>query len=319
MNDFEYKLTSQLNYFLSNFGRKAIINDDSAKIATILLKEIDDKTNDGLYDCKYLFCKVDLPINQGDYLTINNIKYLAIHEDEPFNGVYKRFIIKRIVHIINFNNKGNIVKVPAIIQTTIVGAKDKEYVRFAVGKIRITIPDTNDNKFIKIDNRIITMASAWKITGITTEDKGLKHLYLEKDLFSSSYDDVENEVADRWQYENKPEDDPNPQIKPVEPPEKPKPLEYKLTENMGFSIHRFNTNTFIAHKFINGAKIPCKFEYKIDYNSLNIDVIEIFNPTVDDLGIKIRNKKCKNGEIIYLLVLDEGKEVIRQEIKLINF
>lgn len=290
MNDFEYKLTSQLNYFLSNFGRKATINGDSSKTATILLKKIDDKTNDGLYDCKHLFCKVDLELNQGDYLTINNVKYLIIHEDEPFNGVYKRFIIKRIVHIINFNNKGTIVKVPAIIQTTIVGAKDKEYVRLAVGKIRITIPDTDNIKFVKIDNRIITMSSAWKITGITTENKGLKHLYLEKDSFNTCYDDIENEIVDRWQYENKPEDNPNPQVKPVEPP-KPNEIHakdgvpiYKLTEDMGFTIHRFNTNTFVAHKFVNGVKMPCNFEYKIDYNGLNTDAIEIF-ATYDNIGI----------------------------------
>lgn len=33
----------------------------------------------------------------------------------------------------------------------------------------------------------------------------------------------------------------------------------------------------------------------------------------------MQNKKCAEGEIIYLIVLDEGTEVIRHEIKLINF
>ena len=175
-----------------------------------------------------------------------------------------------------------------------------------------------DNKFIKIDNRIITMASAWKITGITTEDKGLKHLYLEKDLFNTSYDDVENEVADRWQYETKPTVSPTPPIEEPKPeptpsPEETKPLEYKLNQNMGFSIHRWNTNTFWASKLVNGKDVPCEFKYNI---TGHVDPKNVALKLVDG-KVKIRNLSSENGSI-YLIVSEGNKEVLKQEITLLS-
>lgn len=102
--------------------------------------------------------------------------------------------------------------------------------------------------------------------------------------------------------------------KPLAPPVEK--VEYKLTNNMGIKVKRFNTNTFVAHKLNNGEEIPTKFDFSIDYNGVSSSYLKLI--IVDDKTAKIKNNKCTNGEKIYLIVKENDKEVIRQEIYLIN-
>lgn len=151
-------------------------------------------------DDKILFCDIGL-LHQGDIVEYNQIKYIIIQEQQNYNNIYTQFVCRRLDNIIKIYIDNKLEKIPTYIETSQQGIENGQYIITGKGNIKLTIQDNNITKNIKEDMRIIKWGYGWKVIAKTQENEGLKYIYMEKDQYNNEYDDMENEIADRWKHE----------------------------------------------------------------------------------------------------------------------
>ena len=154
-----------------------------------LIKEIDDKL-EGI-DSKYLFTMEDLA--QGTEISCGNINYLVMTRNEKVNGVYYKYTIQKCPYYVNFEVGGVLQRIPSIIQTKTIDVQTNQSIILPEGKIIITISRNNTTDKISINDRFITMGSAWKISGLDKSLEGLIKVNADKDQTTET-DDLVNEI-----------------------------------------------------------------------------------------------------------------------------
>ena len=184
---------NDFNFILANAGRDILINGIAARAVISNLKVKSD------YDDKYISTLAEL--SQGDRIEYNGLNWLIISE---VNGKrYEKYkgTIRACNYVIKFNFAGNVKPFPALVESKIFDIETGQYITLPTGKILVTIQKNSDSENITLNQRMIKMGSAWKVTGIDKTKNGLITLYLESDNFVSS-DDKQNEIANRWEYEH---------------------------------------------------------------------------------------------------------------------
>lgn len=154
-----------------------------------LIEEIDDKLQS--IDSKYLLTTENMA--QGAEISNNNINYLVMTKNEKVNNTYYKYTIQKCPYYVNFVPLGIIQRIPCIIQTKTLDVQTNESIILSEGKIIITISANSTTDKIAINDRFITMGSAWKISGLDKSCEGLIKVNADKDQVMSG-DDLINET-----------------------------------------------------------------------------------------------------------------------------
>lgn len=164
-----------------------------------LFTEIEENNS---YDLKKLFTEEN--VNQGDIINGLDTYWIVTDKDANINNnSFYKCIVTRAIHNIKIYIGNQLYEIPAIIKTQAQGINSGQYINIIDGKIILITQDNDFTKKINYNDRFIKMGSAWKVVGFTSENEGLRYLYCEKDVFDSVADDIEGEIADRWQHETK--------------------------------------------------------------------------------------------------------------------
>ena len=162
-----------------------------------LILNIQDKIN--YEDDKIII--TDFSIKTGDIVEYQNLKWFIISQVDTNISTLKARLRKVEQSFKIYIN--NILKeIPSIFEVATQTIMDGQYANIVDGNIKVLIQDNEITKKITYDDRFIKMGSAWKVQGFTSEHKGLRTLYLVKNVFNTN-DDKENEIADRWLHEKK--------------------------------------------------------------------------------------------------------------------
>lgn len=154
-----------------------------------LFKEIDDKSQS--VDSKYLFTVEDL--QQGTEISYDNINYLVMTRNEKINEVYYKYTIQKCPYYVNFIPGGVLQRIPSIIETKTIDVQTGQSIILPIGKVIVTISRNNTTDKIAINDRFITMGSAWKISGVDKSCEGLIKVNADIDQIMTG-DDLVNEI-----------------------------------------------------------------------------------------------------------------------------
>lgn len=215
-----------------------------------LILNIQDKIN--YEDDKIIIA--DFPIKTGDIVEYQNLKWFVISQiDTNINTLKAR--LRKVEQSFKIYVNNVLQEIPAIYEVATQTIMEGQQLNIVDGNIKALIQDNEITKKITYDNRFIKMGSPWKVQGFTTEHKGLRTLYLVKDLFND-FDDRINEIADRWSHENK--------------------TEYKIISDGVIDLQKGNSKKITTTVTNFGIVVDNPILY---YNSLDSTIA-----TVDDVG-----------------------------------
>lgn len=193
MDTLEY----QFNEMMKRQGVDVILNNTTTINA--FFKEIND--NKGMDDYKYMFANVG-NVKEGDIIQYHNKEWIVINVQDNHSNVYNQVVIRRANSTVKMYIDNILYEFPTILDTKTFSIDTGDFFNIADGKIVVTLKDSPKARKIKHDKRFIVMQQAWKVIGFDWSKEGLVILTCEKDSFNSN-DDIENEIADKWLYEQK--------------------------------------------------------------------------------------------------------------------
>lgn len=186
-------IDEMIDFFLYEKGEDIKIN--GVEQIAIIMDAAEKLT---YYDDKIIRCKCQ--IKTGDIVEYNNLKYIIISQiDKEENSFRAR--IRKCSYRIAFNWSGNIKWFDCIEESKVFDVSTGTYISVASGNIYITVQYNADTRNIALNNRFYVTNQPFKITGIDKSQEGLIKFNCALDSISTSYDDVENNIADRWRYE----------------------------------------------------------------------------------------------------------------------
>jgi len=186
-------IDEMIDFFLYEKGEYIKIN--GVDQIGIIMDAVDKLT---YYDDKIIRCKCQ--IKTGDIVEYNNLKYIIISQIDKEENSFKARI-RKCSYRIAFNWSGNIKWFDCIEESKVFDVSTGTYISVASGNIYITVQYNADTRNIALNNRFYVTNQPFKITGIDKSQEGLIKFNCALDSISTSYDDVENNIADRWRYE----------------------------------------------------------------------------------------------------------------------
>lgn len=186
-------IDEMIDFFLYEKGESIKVNGTEQ---TALVVDAVDKPT--FYDDKIIRCKCQ--IKTGDIVEYNNLKYILISQIDKEENSY-RARIRKCSYRVAFNWSGNIKWFDCIEESKVFDVDTGTYISVASGNIFITVQYNSDTRNIALNQRFYVTNQPFKVTGIDKSQEGLIKFNCALDSISTSYDDVENNIADRWRYE----------------------------------------------------------------------------------------------------------------------
>lgn len=171
-----------------NYGVDCLVNSQQTKI---VIKEIDDNNYS---DSKYMFIDYGL-CKQGETITVDDITWMLVQQEESFYEAYDKFTIQKVNHITNFIIDEEVEPFPSLFNVGSQSVDESKYFDIVGGTLKLIIPSSTLSNKIKVNDRLIKFQNAWKIVAITNENEGLLCLYTNKDSVSSD-DDLIDEIPE---------------------------------------------------------------------------------------------------------------------------
>lgn len=187
------KIDDMIDFFLYEKGESIKING-TGEVALIM--DAADKLT--YYDDKIIRCKCQ--IRTGDIVEYNNLKYMIISQIDREENSYRARMRKCSCRIA-FNWSGNIKWFDCIEESKVFDITSGNYISVASGNIYVTVQYNPDTRNIALNQRFYVTNQPFMVTGIDKSQEGLIKLNCTLDAISTTYDDVENNIADRWKYE----------------------------------------------------------------------------------------------------------------------
>ncbi|OCZ53378.1 Ig-like domain-containing protein, partial [Dehalobacter sp. TeCB1] len=186
-------IDEMIDFFLYEKGESIKVN--GAEQIALIIDAVDKPT---YYDDKIIRCKCQ--IKTGDIVEYNNLKYILISQIDKEENSY-RARIRKCSYRVAFNWSGNIKWFDCIEESKVFDVDTGTYISVASGNIFITVHYNPDTRNIALNQRFYVTNQPFKVIGIDKSQEGLIKFNCELDSISTSYDDVENNIADRWRYE----------------------------------------------------------------------------------------------------------------------
>ncbi|MEA4987650.1 MAG: hypothetical protein VB095_06285 [Anaerovorax sp.] len=186
-------IDEMLDFFLYEKGENIKINNmDETSLITDAMDKL-NYYNDKLIRCKSL-------IKTGDKIEYKGHKYLVISQVKMNNNSYQARI-RKCSDSIAFNWEGNVKWFEAIEESKVFDISTGKYFELASGNIYVTMQNNFDTRNIALNQRFYVTNQPFKVTGIDKSKEGLIKFNCILDSINTSYDDVENNIVDRWKYE----------------------------------------------------------------------------------------------------------------------
>jgi hypothetical protein len=184
-----------LDFFLYEKGKSVKINEID-QIALVI--DVVEKLS--YYDDKIIRCKC--LISTGDIVDFNNSKYLIVSQVNKREISY-RARIRKCNATVAFNWAGNIKWFDCIEESHVFDISTNKYMSLPTGSISVFVQNNTDTRDISLDQKFYVTNQPFKVTGIDKSQEGLIKFNCTLDSISTTYDDVENNIADRWRYETR--------------------------------------------------------------------------------------------------------------------
>ena len=186
-------IDGMIDFFLYEKGAGIMLN--GAEQVALVMDAVDKLT---YYDDKLIRCKCQ--IKTGDIVEYINSKYIISSQIDNEENSY-RARMRKSSYRIAFNWSGNIKWFDCLEESKVFDITTGTYVSYASGNIYITVQNNPDTRNIALDQRFYVTNQPFKVTGIDKSQEGLIKFNCALDLISTQYDDVENNIVDRWRYE----------------------------------------------------------------------------------------------------------------------
>jgi hypothetical protein len=139
-------------------------------------------------------------IHTGDFIDYRDERYLITSEVDNNKKSY-RSRIRKCNYRIAFNWNGNVKWFDAIVEGKSFSVDAGSVISFPDGKIQLYLQDNADTRAIKLSQRFYNTHQPFKVEGIDRTVRGIIKLSCILVSISTSDDDVDNNIADRWKYE----------------------------------------------------------------------------------------------------------------------
>ena len=186
-------IDGMIDFFLYEKGESITIN--GVEQVALVVDAVDKLT---YYDDKLIRCKYQ--IKTGDIVEYGASNYLIISQIDRSEKTYKARI-RKCSYRIAFNWSGNIKWFDCLEESKVFDITTGTYISYISGNSYVSVQNNSDTRTIAIDQRFYLTNQPFKVTGIDKSQEGLIKLNCALDLISTQYDDVENNIVDRWRYE----------------------------------------------------------------------------------------------------------------------
>ncbi|MCP3776541.1 hypothetical protein NLX71_25175 [Paenibacillus sp. MZ04-78.2] len=146
------------------------------------------------------FIRTSVEIKTGDYVDYRSERYLTVSQIDR-NEYSFRGRIRKCNDRIAFNWNGNVKWFDSIIEGKAFSIDTGNVISLPDGNVHLSLQNNADTKMISLHQRFYHTHQPFKVTGIDHTVKGIIKLSCTLDLISTPYDDVESNIADRWQFE----------------------------------------------------------------------------------------------------------------------
>jgi hypothetical protein len=144
--------------------------------------------------------RVAVPLHTGDFIDYQDERYLITSQIDHNEQSY-RTRIRKCNYNIAFNWNGNVKWFDAIVEGKSFSVDTGSVISFPDGKIQVYLQDNADTRAITLSQRFYNTHQPFKVEGIDRTVNGIIKLSCVLVFISTSDDDVENNIADRWKYE----------------------------------------------------------------------------------------------------------------------
>lgn len=191
INDY-FSIAQTYEFMVNQFGKTIEYKHKTTFLG--IVQEIDDKLQS--IDSKYLLATEDL--KQGTEISCDDVNYLVMTRNEKVNGVYYKYTMQKEPYYINFEVGGVLQRIPSIIQTKTIDVQTNQSIILPEGKIIIVIGKNTTTNKLAVNDRFITMRSAWKISGLDKSCEGIIKVNGDIDQIMTG-DDLVNEIPNNAQ------------------------------------------------------------------------------------------------------------------------
>jgi hypothetical protein len=186
-------IDAMIDFFLREKGEPIQLNG-VPQLA--LLTDATDK----IYDADEKLIRAATPLFTGDNIDYRNERYVIISQIDHNEYSY-RGRMRKCNYRIAFNWNGNVKCFDAIVEGKAFAIDTGTIISMPNGNIFAYLQDSADTKDISLNQRFYNTHQPFRVEGIDRTTNGIVKLSCTLDTISSAYDDVENNIADRWKYE----------------------------------------------------------------------------------------------------------------------
>lgn len=182
-----------MDFFLREKGESVSVNGVQQialiRDATDKIQETDEKV-----------IRAATPLQTGDFIDYRNERYLLTSQIDR-NGYSHRGRIRKCNYSIAFNFNGNVKWFDGIVEGKTFSIDAGKVISMPDGAITVILQDNADTRNIALSQRFYNTHQPFKVDGIDHTVNGIIKLSCSLDTISTAYDDVENNIVDRWRYE----------------------------------------------------------------------------------------------------------------------
>lgn len=194
----------QNNGVFDNFERNPSYREVEYRNSTIGVHVIDDGIRSNIAYRKVI-AQPPVQLQTGDYISItNNDAWLCVNEDDLLYNKTTFVLCNETIKWIN--KSGVLIERPSVISAKTLyttGIKEEKIIQIPDGMVGVQLPYDDDTK--ELDRNISFVFNKSKYTTTfynEVEFPGLLILICEESI-PNDYDDMENEIADRWDKDGK--------------------------------------------------------------------------------------------------------------------
>ncbi|MXO77329.1 hypothetical protein GRP75_05590 [Paenibacillus sp. OT2-17] len=186
-------LEPMLDFFLREKGELVHIN--SVK-QLALIRDATDTIQ--MTDEKII--RAATPLHTGDIVDYRYERYLITSQVDR-NEQSCRGRMKKCNQRLALNWDGQVKWFDAVVEARTFSTETGKVISMPDGNIMVTVQDNADTRGIRLSQRFYMTHQPFKIVGMDRILNGIIQLSCTLDSINTAYDDVENNIADRWKYE----------------------------------------------------------------------------------------------------------------------
>ncbi|MBE0342611.1 hypothetical protein E4V51_17915, partial [Paenibacillus sp. 28ISP30-2] len=186
-------LEPMLDFFLREKGELVHIN------GVRQLALIRDAT-DNIQNTDEKIIRAATPLHTGDIVDYRDVRYLITSQVDQ-NEKSCRGRMRKCNQRLALNWNGQVKWFDAVVEARTFSTETGKVISMPEGNILVTVQDNADTRGITLSQRFYITHQPFKIVGMDRTMNGIIQLSCTLDSINTAYDDVEQNIADRWKYE----------------------------------------------------------------------------------------------------------------------